>query len=420
MIDEVFEQELAGSHIFKNLKVLSPHYVPDELPHREKEATEVTRIIAPVLRNDKPGNIFIYGKTGTGKTSVVKYVTSRLGDIVSDPNRNKNSVLAPTVYMNCRVYDTKYKVLTRVLEDQSLNRADLDSTPLNDRADGKLAGLPPNELYERLRKVVGSNNLNLIIALDEIDMVNDLDDLVYLLTRINDELESGNTSIIGITNRFSFKEQLDPRSKSTLCEEELLFKAYDANQLKTILMQRITQGFQENTIRESEVSLIAALAAQVNGDARYALRLLQKSGEIAQNRGKPRVEKKDIQDAKSKVEEDLMSELVTTLPEQQQIVLFAIADTISRGGSYKRLADLPDGILFSGEAYDSYERLCKKIQRKPRTIRWFREYLNDLEMLGLVALTISGKGVRGNTTLIRLGNPSEEIKAIIGENLGIK
>jgi cell division control protein 6 len=109
-----------------------------------------------------------------------------------------------------------------------------------------------------------------------------------------------------------------------------------------------------------------------------------------------------------------------TLPEHQQIVLYAMADAVSKGSQYKRFSnDLPSDVLMSGEVYDFYERICGKLNRKGRTMRWFREYLNDLEMLGLITLALSGKGVRGNTTLIRLGNPPDEIKDIVRHSLGL-
>ena len=54
--------------------------------------------------------------------------------------------------------------------------------------------------------------------LDEIDGVKDLDDLIYTLTRINSDIKAGGVTIIGISNRVSFKESLDPRSLSTLYE----------------------------------------------------------------------------------------------------------------------------------------------------------------------------------------------------------
>ena len=88
----------------------------------------------------------------------------------------------------------------------------------------------------------------MIVVLDEIDRIKNLDDLIYTLTRSNDELQKGRISIIGITNNVMMKKVLDPRSKSTLCEEEMVFAPYNAEQIEDFLKQRASQGFKEKTI----------------------------------------------------------------------------------------------------------------------------------------------------------------------------
>lgn len=419
MVEDLFEKELQERKIFKNVSILSPHYVPEELPHRENEIRDLTRIIAYVLRNEKPDNVFIYGKTGTGKTVSVKYVLRKLEEFVQNPEKNSNNVMVGVVYMNCKVRNSKYQVLLKILENEALNTEGLKSIPLSNRSDKGLKGMDPADLYERLLKVIQDNGLNIVVVLDEIDMITKgLNDVVYLLTRINDEITSGSLTIIGISNDARFKKWLDPRSKSTLCEEERLFKPYDAIELKSILKQRVAAGFQKNTMDDSAISRISAFAAQ-DGDARYALKLLQKAGEIAQDSGRKKVTVDDVGKAKNAVEKDIMAEVISTLPEHQQIAMYSIAALASQGGMYKRLSGIHNGDLFSGEVYEAYEGNCNSLDRNPRTMRQFSDYLNELEMLGMITLRASGKGVRGTTRLIRLGYPPKEIKTIVKDSLGL-
>jgi cell division control protein 6 len=429
MTGRLFDSELADKGVFKDLSVLSPHYVPKELPYRSQEIKYVSRIFASVFGDVKPNNLFIYGKTGTGKTSVVKRVAQEFEEVIADSGKNKNNVRAVVSYMNCKLgYNSKYQVFIKILEDGKFQADDLKKKPLRGVRNGKLSGRSPTELYDRFKNVVEANGIRLITVLDEVDMVKDVDDLIYILTRVNDEIgevevngtkRRGSVSIIGISNSYSFKNNLDPRTKSTLCEEEIVFKPYNAKQLKTILQHRVKLGFKSRAIAESNIGLIAAYAAQTNGDARYGLKLLQKAGEIAQNHKRKRVKRDDVREAKRMVEEDIIFELITTLPEHQQITLYSIADQVSRGSQYKRLTDLPTDVLFSGEVYENYEKICKALNRNPRTMRWFGEYLKELEMMGLVTLSISGTGIRGNTTLIRLGSQPEYIKKIVANSLGV-
>jgi len=420
MTENIFEAELKEQRIFRNLEVLSPHYVPQELPHREKEIKEITRLIAPILRNQKPSNIFIYGKTGTGKTCVVRYVTKKLLEFAENPEKNTSKTIVRVCYMNCKVKNSKYQVLLRLAEEDALNKG-LNDAPLRDRPDKELKGMDPNGLYDRIFKVVKANNMNLIIVLDEIDMIKgkDLNDLMYSLIRINDELPSGHVSIVGMSNDMKLKKRLDPRSLSTLCEEERVFPHYNAIQIKAILKQRISAGFQDDVVDLATISKIAAYAAQ-DGDARYALRLLRKAGDLAESLGADKVLPEHVENAKKAVEDDIMGEAMKNLPEHQQIVMYSIAALALQGGMQKRLSGLSEGDLFTGEVFEAYESNCRVLTRNPRTIRQFSQYLSELEMLGFITTAMSGKGIRGNTRLIRLGYPPEEIKCTIKACLGIE
>jgi archaeal cell division control protein 6 len=429
MHGRLFDMDAKESGVFKDLSVLSPHYLPKELPYRKNEITHITGILSSLLKGVKPNNLFIYGKTGTGKTCVIKNIVRDLDQTLAEASKEKAGAKVISSYMNCRLgIDSKYQILLKTLEHEAYLGEDIAKKPLEGVKNGNLNGRSPTELLKRLTAVVEANAINLIVILDEVDMVNELNDLLYTLTRINDEIREvnargqvrrGSVSVIGISNSYSFKANLDPRTKSALCEEEVVFKPYNANQLKTILANRVKVGFRKGSISASNVALIAAYAAQTNGDARYGLRLLQKAGEIAQSHKRKRVKREDVVDAKAKVEEDILNEIITTLPEHQQIVLFAIAELMSRGSQYKRLSDTPADVLFSGEVYENYERVCKHLNRSPRTTRWFSEYLKELEMLGLVTLQLSGSGVRGTTTLIRLGVNPQEIRKIVGASLGL-
>jgi cell division control protein 6 len=79
-----------------------------------------------------------------------------------------------------------------------------------------------------------------------------------------------------------------------------------------------------------------------------------------------------------------------------------------------------EGVLFSGEVYEEYERVCKKLRKRARSVRWYHEYINDLEMLGLIMTKPSSKGVRGHTTLIRLGHEAKDIIGLVKKNVGIE
>ncbi|MBU0591837.1 AAA family ATPase [Candidatus Micrarchaeota archaeon] len=389
-----FDQILSEKTIFRDTTVLSPHFIPKELPFREQQITEIMSAVSPALKGQKPRNLIIYGKTGTGKTCTMKRV---MEDFI---NASKNK--ASMQYINCRIYNSRYRIMQKILKGYV--------------PDMEKAGFGLPFLYEKLIEVA-SDGQQLIIILDEIDMVKDLDELVYTLTRSNDEITRGGVSMIGISNRLSFKDSLDPRSKSSLYENETIFQPYSAQQLQKILEQRAEQGFEKDTVESSAINLAAAITSQESGDARYALKLLSKAGEIVQQEGRKKVVDDDVEAARKKVEIDLTVETVNTLPEMHQIVLYAIANLSISGSKYARLEGLDNSFLFSGEVYEEYEKICKRLRKRARSSRWYKEYLGDLEVLGVITTTPSGKGIKGHTTLIKIGSHVSEVVEVLKKNL---
>ncbi|MEM0437695.1 MAG: AAA family ATPase [Candidatus Micrarchaeia archaeon] len=385
-----FEELMEKGGVFKDMNALSPHYVPDVFPHREAEIEAIMKSVAPALKGAKPKNVFLYGKTGTGKTCCSRLVMEKFNSM------NRNAMMK---YMNCRIYDSRYKITFKIVNEVC-------------KSDAKM-GYPLSKLYESMLEWVEESNTHLIIVLDEIDIVRDVDDLVYTMTRVNDELERGSISIMGISNRLHFKDRLDPRSKSALYEKEIIFRPYSANQLYEILRHRASIAFNENAVDDSALHMSAALAARETGDARYALKLLQKAGVIANDSGDDRVTDAHVDSARRSVDDELVIEAITTLPQHEQIALYGISLLHLKGSSYRKLSDDGQDVFISGEVYDSYVAACKQLGITPRTARWFSEYLHDLDMLGLIALTSSGKGTRGQTRFIKLTYDAGKIKEIV-------
>ncbi len=386
---------LGDSKIFSSREVLSPHFTPKKLVFREKEINNIERAVAPSLKGDRGRNLFIYGKTGTGKTSCVNYV---IEEIRSIPNTR-----ARISYINCKIYNSRFKVLAKITGDHLPTYAK--------------RGYGAVDLYERLRNWVEEDNKIFVAVLDEIDMVKDLDDLIYTLTRMNSDIKAGGVSMIGISNRVSFKEDLDPRSLSTLYETELVFPPYYATELYAIIKERAAVGFKKGTISDEVLHYIAAQAAKEGGDARFSLKVLSKTGELGEERKLSAVTMKEAQDAARIAEDESVYDLIGTLPEHQKLVLYSVSLLTQSGGTYKKLTDGVDTYLFSGEVYSRYKSLCESMKKEPKSERWYRKYLSELEMQGLIAAFESGKGIRGHTKLVKLLVPAKKTKDVLEKDL---
>lgn len=386
---------LSESKIFANREVLSPHYVPKKLISRSKEINSIERALAPSLKGERGRNLFIYGRQGTGKTSCTKYV---LDEVKGIPNAK-----AKISYINCRIYNSRYRVLNKVVSDHLPTYAK--------------RGYGTVDLYEKLTNWIEEDDKILVTILDEVDVVKDLDDLIYTLTRINSDIKAGGVTIIGISNRISFKESLDPRSLSTLYETELVFPPYYATELYEILKERSVAGFKSNSVSDEVLHYIAATAAREGGDARLSLKMLSKAGEIADEKDADKVTMKEAEEASKLAENDIVYELIGTLPEHHKLVLYSIAILTQSGGSYKKLTDGVDTYLFSGEVYSRYKSITEGLHKEAKSERWYRKYLSELEMQGLVASYESGKGIRGHTKLIKLMYPPQKTRDVLETEL---
>jgi len=326
--------------LFKNRDALSPHYIPRSLPFREEQITALSRKIAPILSGRKPENIFIYGKTGTGKTAVTKRVLSDLNEYAE-----RNSIPVRGFYVNGRLYETGYKIILKMVKFL--------------RPGENLMGFSLASVYDRLLEIIDEDGVRVVVALDEIDMVKKLSDLVYRLTRANDELERGSISLIGISNNPKFKENLDARTKSALCEVELVFPPYNAQQLSVILRERVKEAFREGVVEEEAVHMAAAVAARHSGDARYALLLLLRAGDLAEEEGAARVTREHVERARKKVEEDVAYEMVSTLPDQLKAVLLALARLEKRGMGVASFGG--KNVVTTGMLYDMYKKVAGEL-----------------------------------------------------------
>lgn len=396
--NNIFSGLLQKPSLFKDRNAITPHFTPSNLPFREKQISEISFSLRSALQGKKSDNIFIYGKVGTGKTSCAKFVLQQCQDFSM-----QNNAPAETVYVNCRTYNSKYKVLQSVLR--------------NFFPEDNFMGFSASFLFEKLLDYSEKNKKHLIVALDEIDKVKDLDDLVYSLTRANDELQNSSISILGISNNLMFKDRLDSRTKSALCEQEMVFPPYNAKELKQILGERILVAFQENVVDASAINLAAAIAAQESGDARTAVMLLLRAGELAEKSGSLKVTDLDIIKAKRKVEEEIIFSMISTLPMQEQLVLFSVASLSVNKKGVKRITGMGENILFSGDVYEEYVRIASSLKESVVSARWYREYISELETYGLITTTQSGKGIRGSTRLIKLAYDAEKIFETIKKEL---
>jgi cell division control protein 6 len=435
----LFDDLLEGEPIFENKEVLRPSYTPHKLPHREEQINNMATILVTALRGDTPSNILIYGKTGTGKTASAKFVSEEL-----ESTSQKYEVPCEVEYINCEVTDTQYRVLAQLankfidkneeyieerldelgdLRDEAaedpevLADSEFDNVAEVEAEIGELeddleefepvpmTGWPTDRVYQTFFDAVDYHERVVVIMLDEIDKLVEKsgDDTLYNLSRMNSELANSRVSIMGISNDLKFTDFLDPRVKSSLGEEEIVFPPYDATQLRDILQHRSEIAFKSDTLSEDVIPLCAAFAAQEHGDARRALDLLRTAGELAERDRTETVDEKHVRHAQEKIELDRVVEVVRTLPTQSKLVLYAII-LLEKNGVHN---------INTGEVFNIYKRLAQEIDADVLTQRRVTDLISELDMLGIVNAVVVSKGRYGRTKEISLSVPLDETEAVL-------
>ncbi len=388
ILNTIFDSAIKNKNIIKNRQVLTIDYVPDKLLFRTKESTAIAQSLSVILKKGRPSNLLIFGKPGTGKTAVVKNVIEHLYKKTNELNINLK-----VPFINAKNSNTPYKILYEIAELLGINK------------EGKMqvyfTGLSMSEATDRILDFIRRRSIKVVIVIDEIDsLVNRKgDDILYNFTRANERISSDQfISLVGISNSLTFKDKLDPRVKSSLSEEELVFNPYTIEQLKQILIDRCKLAFYDNVIPIGVINLCAAIAGRETGDARKAIDLLRVAAEIAERSMTMKISEDHIRSAQQKIDSDTNYEILRNSTLHTKLVILSIIK--SKNGS-------------TGEIYTIYQYFCSKIEQEPLTQRRMTQIVGELDQLGLITTNIVNQGRYGRTQRIKLHIHISSVKQAI-------
>lgn len=358
------------AHIFRDETVLYDDWRPNELPEREDELNRLHDALSPAARGAAPHNTFIYGKTGQGKTAGVKH---KLDDLEEFGDQHDTLELT-TVHYSCAKDNTSYQVASNLVKEFS---------------GSKPRGYDKTTVFDMLYDELQSRGGTVIVVLDEIDNIGTDDDILYELPRArsNDHIEDMWVSVIGISNDFEFRDNLSPKVKDTLCDEEIHFAPYDADQLQSILARRAEKAFQDDVLQEEVIPLCAAFAAQDKGSARQAIRYLYKAGELAANQNQETVTRELVREAEDIIERKNIEKGIRDLTTQDHLTLAGVVSLEVAGETPSR----------TREVYAEYQNITTDLSADPIAMRRVRDHLQELDLIGIVEGRTKTSGIQGGT-----------------------
>ena len=375
MSSNLFDGLLNLRSLFRDRRALGHAFNPANLPHRNEEITSLVTNLVEALRGHAPSNMNLYGRPGSGKTAVTRFVCR---DLESKGAAEGCNIRA--VEINCRNVDTKYRVLAEI------------GNRLADEGDEMIpfTGWPADKVFEHVRARMQARGGVHVVVLDEIDHLvrkgKEGDDLLYSLTSLNIGLLDGAfCCVIGISNDLAFTDMLDPRVQSRLSPIDVVFPPYNASQLEDVLRPRAARGIKEDTLDDAVIPLCAALAAKEDGDARRALDLLRISVQQAEQSESEQVGINHVRQAQNQLEFDQITPTIQNLPLQQKLVLFSVIINEKNGLSN----------ISTGEVYGTYEMACENAGEKPLTSRRVSSLIQGLDMAGIITAKKTSRGRHG-------------------------
>lgn len=361
--DLIKEIEEDYSFILKDKKLLEIDYVPgeDRIVGRDEMMKKVGKELYPLVKNQPANNCLIYGETGTGKSLVAKYVSRTIKDEAVNNGYNVG-----VAYINCSNYTH-----TETVRNICLNLLEKLDTSI----DIPSSGISTGQYYRYLWNIVDGYD-SVIIILDEIDML-DSDSILLELSRAKEPEnvdQDKNICFIAITNRINYEETLTERVRSSLDEKRFVFDPYDAVQVKQILENR-KDAFYDDVLGENVIPKTAALSAKDYGDARKAIKVLKKAGEIAESRKDEMVEERHVDMAKDEAEKDMVRELLQGVTNHTKTVLFVLSElSLNSNNEY----------IKSSKIYNSYINIYEKNSGDPVSKNRVWQILNEQEFLNVI------------------------------------
>lgn len=376
--------------VFKNEGALDINYIPPRLPHREEELALLHQMFRFAV--ERPGamaqRVLVLGRIGTGKT----VLTQKFGQEI-EAIAESRGVNLKYVHVNCReCRGSLFLILQRAITRFHPNFPK--------------RGYSAEELLHMLMEVLDEHNAHLILALDELEALirREGSDPLYNLSRVQESRVGRpmRLSLICIIRNVKYLVRIDESTRSTLQRNIIHLKEYTKEQLVDILADRVKLAFRENAVPEEVVDFIAGLAASENGDARYAIELLWRSGKYADLDGSPQILPEHVRKAAATAYPSLDRDMLRDLPLHSKLLLLAIA---------RSFKDNDASYITMGEAEEAYRIVCEEYGEKCRGHTQLWKYVNEMSDMGLLGKETSGEGRKGRTTLISLPKiPAEELE----------
>lgn len=385
-IDSIFADNV---DLVNDATVLEEDYMPDQILCRDDVLEQYTSVFKPIYKGRPPKNAFLYGDTGVGKTAVTKHLYRILKRDIEQKNEQLpvgERLALNAVWINCENFTTEehttssYQVAVGIVNQLQEPGNRINAT-----------GYAPQDVYDIMYEELDALEGTVLLILDEIDKLGD-DTLLYGLPRSRDigYLETVRVGVIGISNDYTFRKNLSPKVRDSICETEIKFPAYNADELATILRARAEQALYGSAYSQETINLCSALAyKEASGSARRGIRLLRRSAEVAEEHDSEHIEPRHIRQADENLRYGTIVESIGDQDDEKHFILKAIAHLDDASLTPARTRTVHAAYTRVVHAYNTASG------KDPLTQRGMFNHLSKLVMFGFVRTIDRNKGAGG-------------------------
>jgi len=370
--------------VFENKGLLDPDTVIDEdrIVGRDEQLDDIITYLRPALQGNRPPNMLLYGPSGTGKSLIINAVCHQVLELA-----NAQGYRLGVIEINCQTIKSHDRAVYRLVDNAAAEAGVDPGVPES--------GVSTDQKLKRFYEILSEHFDSVIIILDEIDLLvgrqREPDDepayskLLYQLSRASQlgRIE-GDVSVAALTNDPRFMENLDGRAESSFNPQDIVFPDYDANQLQAILDRR-RDAYRDGVLEEGIIPLSSAFAAQDHGDARKAIDLFRKAGEIADRRGEDTVREQHVRDAQEEAERDRTLTQMQGLSTQKKLSLYATAAVPVY--SQRNLDAVPSTVAFR-----VYQYITDLLDTEEKSRDSYLRYMSEAETYNFVTAEKRGRG----------------------------
>jgi len=322
------------------------------LPCRKEEQDKIYNYIKKGLQtNGNYNSLYIAGMPGTGKTASVKTIINILESELKD-NQKKNEVikfnklfLSGINYPNIQ---NVFKVIYEFIFEKKKGQ-------LNIKKYIQLLNqfFSQRKKYNSSKELKDPTNSHILLIIDEIDiLINNSQNLLYNIFNWT-TYDYSKLIVISISNTLDLPNRLLPKIKSRMGNNIIMFKAYNKEELRTIIKDR---GIDINLFSEDAIRLSCVKVAAINGDLRRIFQILKRAKQInyvenCKKKNKELVSKFDILNAWDELFNSKISKVIKSLQIFEKIIIATILSKIKEQNNTK---------INLGDLYDKKDLFLKK------------------------------------------------------------